>query len=95
MKWILGPGPAPPRGFVVVLLLAVGMLGGIVYDRQVLMVSFASGNVPKRATGDFRVMAEAWNLITRYYVDRPAVQPKAMTYGAISGMVDALGGHWA
>ena len=40
-------------------------------------------------------MAQAWNTIQRYYVDRAAVQPKALTYGAISGMVDALGdtGH--
>ena len=82
-------------GVVVALLLAVGMVGGIVYDRQVLLVSVPSGDVPKHAAGNFRLMAEAWNLITRFYVDRPAVQPQAMTYGAISGMVDALGdtGH--
>ena len=95
MKWTLGSAPATPRGFVVALLLAVGMLGGIVYDRQVLLVSFPSDHVPKSAAGNFRLIAEAWTLITRFYVDRPAVQPQAMTYGAISGMVDALGdtGH--
>jgi carboxyl-terminal processing protease len=40
-------------------------------------------------------MAEAWNTIQRVYVDRRSVKPKLMTYGAISGMVDALGdtGH--
>jgi len=40
-------------------------------------------------------MAQAWNTIQRQYVDRTAVQPKDLTYGAISGMVDALGdtGH--
>jgi carboxyl-terminal processing protease len=95
MKWISRAGLAPPRGFVVALLLAIGMVGGIVYDRQVLLVSVPSGEVPRSATDDFRLIAEAWNLITRFYVDRPAVQPQAMTYGAISGMVDALGdtGH--
>jgi carboxyl-terminal processing protease len=95
MKWIPAPGRARSSGFVVALLLAVGMMGGIVYDRRVLLMSVPSGEVPKSATGDFRLMAEAWNLITRFYVDRPAVQPQAMTYGAISGMVDALGdtGH--
>jgi carboxyl-terminal processing protease len=40
-------------------------------------------------------MAEAWNTIQRVYVDRNSVKPKLMTYGAITGMVDALGdtGH--
>jgi carboxyl-terminal processing protease len=40
-------------------------------------------------------MAKAWNTIHRFYVDRKAVDPQQMTYGAISGMVDALGdtGH--
>ncbi|MGA7981249.1 MAG: S41 family peptidase [Chromatiaceae bacterium] len=40
-------------------------------------------------------MALAWNLIDARYVDRQAIKPDKMTYGAISGMVDALGdtGH--
>ena len=32
-------------------------------------------------------MAEAWNTIQRVYVDRNAVKPQLMTYGAISGLV--------
>ena len=82
-------------GVVVILLLAVGLIGGIVYDRQILLASMPSDDMPQSAAGNFRLMAEAWNVITRFYVDRPAVQPQAMTYGAISGMVDALGdtGH--
>ncbi|MGE5138056.1 MAG: S41 family peptidase, partial [Rudaea sp.] len=38
---------------------------------------------------------EAWSTIQRYYVDRSAINQKNLTYGAISGMVDALGdtGH--
>ena len=44
---------------------------------------------------DFRLMAQAWNTIHRYYVDPAGVEPKELTYGAISGMVDSLGdtGH--
>ena len=52
-------------------------------------------SVPSDAVSDFHLMAQAWNIIVRNYVDRAAVQPTALTYGAISGMVDALGdtGH--
>jgi carboxyl-terminal processing protease len=40
-------------------------------------------------------MEQAWNEIQAHYVDRSALKPTALTYGAISGMVDALGdtGH--
>jgi carboxyl-terminal processing protease len=51
--------------------------------------------VPLDAESDFELMAQAWNTIQRFYVDRAAVKPQLMTYGAISGMVDSLGdtGH--
>jgi carboxyl-terminal processing protease len=44
---------------------------------------------------DFALMREAWDTMRRVYVDRSAVNPHALTYGAIGGMVDALGdtGH--
>jgi carboxyl-terminal processing protease len=47
------------------------------------------------AEQNFRLMAKAWNTIQRFYVDQSAVESQRMTYGAISGMVDALGdtGH--
>ena len=51
--------------------------------------------IPPDAEAHFGLIAEAWNAIEHVYVDRKAVNPKLMTYGAISGMVDALGdtGH--
>jgi carboxyl-terminal processing protease len=53
------------------------------------------GNIPPDAVRDFQLMAAAWNTIHQSYVDRPAIQTQALTYGAIGGMVDALGdtGH--
>ncbi|MEJ2736828.1 MAG: S41 family peptidase, partial [Anaerolineae bacterium] len=79
----------------VVLFLGVGLAGGIVLDRQVLARSLPPDNVPADATPSFQLMAEAWNIINQSYVDRPAVQAQALTYGAVGGMVDALGdtGH--
>jgi carboxyl-terminal processing protease len=54
-----------------------------------------TGCATRNAEPDFHLMAEAWNAIQNQYVDRSAVQPKEMTYGAISGMVESLGdtGH--
>lgn len=53
--------------------------------------STPSEKIPADAKSDFGLMAEAWNAIQAHYVDRPAVKPTAMAYGAINGMVDALG----
>jgi carboxyl-terminal processing protease len=74
--------------------LALGMVGGAIIGCG-LLIALAPGTIPSSAESNFRLMAEAWNTIDRVYVDRNAIKPQLMTYGAIGGMVDALGdtGH--
>jgi carboxyl-terminal processing protease len=88
LSWRSARMPRPL--FLLVLCLVAGMGMGVILDRWVLMTF-----VPSNAVSDFRLMAQAWNTIQRHYVDRAAIKPKVLTYGAISGMVDALGdtGH--
>ena len=78
------------RGYVTALLVVASVSAGAALERWVLM-----SGIPPSATADFRLMAQAWNIIDRYYVDRPAVRHAAMTAGAISGMTESLGdsGH--
>lgn len=80
---------------LILLALTLGVAVGVGLDRQGLTASAAQGGVAPDATPDFQLLTEAWNTIQQSYVDRAAVQPRQMTYGAISGMVDALGdtGH--
>lgn len=56
---------------------------------------FSLGWTPSQQSLDYSLMAQAWNTIESHYVDRSAVKPLPATYGAIGGMVDALGdtGH--
>jgi carboxyl-terminal processing protease len=88
------PSSRPKRAlrpaYLILFCLVAGMGVGVVYDRLALMTF-----VPADATSDFRLMSEAWNLIQRHYVDRAAIKPRNLTYGAIGGMVAALGdtGH--
>ncbi|HEX5398182.1 MAG TPA: S41 family peptidase [Verrucomicrobiae bacterium] len=87
--------PTTPRlrpPFLLALCLVFGLGTGVFFDRWMLGVF-----VPSDAAPNFRLMAQAWNLIERHYVDRAAVKPTTLTDGAISGMVDALGdtGHSA
>jgi carboxyl-terminal processing protease len=73
-----------------VLILFVGVGGGVLLDRRVLLSFDAPPNIPAGADADFQLMAEGWNTIEQNYVDRPAINPTLMTYGALSGMVDSL-----
>jgi carboxyl-terminal processing protease len=79
--------------FLVVLMLGLG--GGILLDRAVLSAVAPPGGVPADAQSDFQLMGEAWDTIHQDYVDRTALDAQQLTYGAIGGMVDALGdtGH--
>ncbi|HMK51935.1 MAG TPA: S41 family peptidase [Thermodesulfobacteriota bacterium] len=74
--------------------LGLGLILGAILSCR-LLIAFAPDTIPPAAESNFRSMAEAWNTIERVYVDRSALNAKLMTYGAISGMVDALGdtGH--
>jgi len=79
-----------------VFVFTVGFVGGVFADR----VAFANVwpvPVTSQPTSqpDFSILKEAWRTIDENYVDRQAVEPKKLEYGAVSGMVDTLGdtGH--
>ncbi len=76
--------------FLLMLVLLLGFVAGVTLDRAA-----AGGFGSLDAAADFRLIPEAWKIIEDVYVDRAAVNPQAMAYGAIDGMVDALGdtGH--
>ena len=80
---------------LVILALIMGTVGGVVLDRNVLSHYVPQQNIPADAQNQFKLIGEAWNTIHKIYVDRTALDAKRLTYGAISGMVDALGdtGH--
>ncbi len=78
------------RGFTLALMLVMALAAGAALQRWVLM-----SGIPANATDEFRLMGQAWRILDKYYVDRPAVVHAAMTAGAINGMTEALGdvGH--
>jgi carboxyl-terminal processing protease len=79
-------------GVVVLLALVLGIAGGMVLDRQVMV---AAAGPATQDSPNFHLLSEAWNIIESHYVDRPAIDAQQLTYGALSGMVNALGdtGH--
>jgi carboxyl-terminal processing protease len=76
----------PRAPYMLLLGFVLAMGAGVLVDRYLLL-----SGIPSSARGDFRLMAQAWDLIDHYYVDRAAVRPRVMTYAAINGMVESLG----
>jgi carboxyl-terminal processing protease len=74
------------------VFLGIGFAGGVLVDHFILTPSVASAQTQ---TNNFDLISQAYQIIQKNYVDRSAVNQTQLEYGAISGMVDALGdtGH--
>ena len=80
--------------FVFLFVLGAGMGAGVLVERNAQVAHAQTGS--STGTGpDWNLMTEAWNTIERVYVDKSAEETKSLTYGAIGGLVAALGdtGH--
>jgi carboxyl-terminal processing protease len=83
-------------GVVVALVVVAGAAFGSGFVVGRTQAEQAAQSQPPADIGTgFNVFWEAWNLVRQHYVDQSAVDPTRMTYGAIQGMLDALGdvGH--
>jgi carboxyl-terminal processing protease len=81
----------PDSGTILFLGIVAVLFSAVIWGRQAFSISSPSDRIPADSKSDFALMAEAWNVIHEHYVDRAAVRPTPLTYGAISGMVAALG----
>lgn len=54
-------------------------------------VSVINKESPKDTSVDFKLFWDTWDLLSREYIDKKALDSQKMFYGAISGMVASLG----
>lgn len=54
-------------------------------------VSVINKEPPKEIDVDFKLFWDTWDLLSRSYLDKKAIDPTKLFYGAISGMVSAVG----
>lgn len=54
-------------------------------------VSIINRDVPSNINVDFKLFWETWDLLSKNYIDKKALDPQKLFYGSISGMVAALG----
>ncbi len=87
------------RLFIVIAALCL-LTGGIGYrlgqrqtsislsaDKRIIV----NQNPPASIAIDFSLFWDVWQRVNRSYIDRVSIDPQKMVWGAISGMVDALG----
>lgn len=81
---------------LMVLLVVAGsaFMAGAAAERGAMLPGSVRVEPPHLA-GQFSVFWEAWGLVEEKFVDRSAVDPRNMIYGALEGMLDSLGdaGH--
>lgn len=53
--------------------------------------SIVNKDVPKNINLDFKLFWDTWNLLSKTYIDKKALDSQKLFYGAISGMVAAVG----
>jgi carboxyl-terminal processing protease len=86
--------------WVILIIALVIFSGGIGYrlGERKTSVSFTpdkrivvNQNAPSQINIDFSLFWDVWQRIYRSYIDRASIDPQKMVWGAISGMVNALG----
>src|SRR5260370_21661697 len=82
-----GPGSACAQAVLTAVLVAVAFSAGWFGNPY--------ANRANVASGDARLVLQAWNDIDQYYVVTNSIDHKKMAYAAIKSMVDSLGdtGH--
>lgn len=79
--------------FFLLMLVVVSFAGGVLFANN----DFLKPGVVRAADqpAEFEVFWQVWNIVQNHFVDRSALDPQALTYGAINGLITALGdeGH--
>lgn len=91
--WYTTPGSAGDSGAGVAQVVLTAVLVAIAFCAGWFGNAFV--NRPNTATGDQRLIIQAWNDIDQNFVVTSAIDHKKMAYSAIQAMVDSLGdtGH--
>lgn len=82
-------------GIVLVMVASVSLGAGVAIGGSGLLPFWGPNSTD--APDEFAVFWQAWDIVHKNFVDQSALDPTNLTYGAIRGMVSALGdeGHTA
>jgi carboxyl-terminal processing protease len=73
-------------GLLIALLMMAAFIAGSIRGTQAQLA-----RAQDEAPLEFAIFWEVWDLVGEFFVDQDRIDYKAMTYGAIQGMLDSLG----
>lgn len=84
---------------IILIVILAFLLGWQLGQKEVTLkwlnykptISVENKEPPKSINVDFKLFWDTWDLLSRSYIDKKAIDPSKMFYGAISGMVASLG----
>ncbi|MDD2823376.1 MAG: S41 family peptidase [Candidatus Daviesbacteria bacterium] len=83
--------PQTGLGYIAIILL-IFILGYQIGQREISLNSFGVNSSSEvRTNMDFSLFWKVWDLVSQKYIDKKAIDPQKLYYGAIQGMVAAIG----
>ncbi len=87
------------NGMTVVIALLTAVIGFQLGQRNFSVkwqnyhpdIKVTNQQPPQNVNVDFKLFWDTWDLVSKEYVDKKAIDPQKMYYGAIQGMVAAVG----
>lgn len=77
------------KNVIGLILIAISFVGGFYYHEYIFQEYYKAAYSINQI--DFSLLKKAWDQVTTNYVDQDKINKEKMTYGAISGMVEAIG----
>lgn len=80
---------------LVIIAVAIGFIGGFYFNQyrapEAKFTEILNRDSDQPAGVDFAVFWDAWNVVQKKYVDRQELDTQELVYGAIDGLVKAVG----
>ncbi len=77
------------KNIIGLILIAISFVGGFYYHEFIFQQYYKTAYSIDQI--DFSMLKKAWDQVATDYVDQEKIDKQKMTYGAISGMVSAIG----
>ncbi len=100
MNWTNFRNNLSKLNLIPVILVVLAFTAGWQFGHRDLQVNLKNGHInfdlqnqqtPQNVNLDFKLFWDTWDLLSKQYYDKKALDPQKMYYGAIQGMVAALG----
>jgi carboxyl-terminal processing protease len=77
------------KNVIGLILIAISFIGGFYYHEFLFQEYYKTTSTVEQI--DFSLLQKVWNQVSADYVDQDKINEEKMTYGAIAGMVEAIG----